>query len=58
MGNGETKKELMKHTVVSYDVHCVWEKYSKVIKLRNDLVKVMLFKEQADSSKEVGPAGT
>lgn len=48
----------MKHTVVLYDVHCIWEKYSKVIKLRNDLVKVMLFKEQADSSKEVGPAGT
>ena len=39
------KKELMKHTVVLYDVNRIWEKYSKVIKLRNDLVKVMFFKE-------------
>ena len=39
------KKELMKHTVALYDVNFIWEKYSKVIKLRNDLVKVMFFKE-------------
>lgn len=39
------KKELMKHTAVLYDVNFIWEKYSKVIKLRNDLVKVMFFKE-------------
>lgn len=29
-----------------------------VIKLRNDLVKVLFFEEQADSSKEGGPAWT
>lgn len=25
LGNGETKKELMKHTVVLYDVNFIWE---------------------------------